>query len=358
MTAWYSVIKHYLKTTFFHSVRTTTNDHMFTQLPWYLPISVNLYWSNVIRVIKNNELLLKGMVVLYAIIILVPLVYFLGKYVILGLGKRIWNSNFTIFSHGNYVRLQLPEVFSDTVDVLDWITQFELYCKANKVTNDRLKKEILLSRMNKENRELIKSRLAESESYNKTIRLVKTLFAPHEPTIIQYVSDFIERKQLASENVQKYYTELCRLAKLAWPKISKNDLDEYISSQFITGLKDTTLKEKLLMDKKENIKLDELIELAERLEKNLNKGFISVDVKNALVLHPENNNFQTSNNNNNSSNSNDKCNDNSCSNFNNSNSDKVNVKKCFNCGRLGHFVKDCKVPKTSGRPSSSKGKMY
>jgi hypothetical protein len=155
------------------------------------------------------------MVLLYAIIILVPLLYLLGKYVLFRIGKRVWNSNFTIFSHGNYVRLQLPQVFSNTVDVQDWIAQFELYCKENRVTNDNLKKEILLSRMDKENRELVKSRLAENESYVKVIRLIETLFAPNEPTIMQHVRNFGERKQIASENVQKYYTELWRLAKLA-----------------------------------------------------------------------------------------------------------------------------------------------
>jgi len=366
MNTWYNVIKHYLITTFFHTVK-TTHDNIVPQLPWYLPISVNLYWSNVISCIKSNELLLKGLVVLYAIIILVPLVYLLGKYVLLRIGKRVWNSNFTIFSHGNYVRLQLPEVFKDTVDVADWIAQFELYCKANRVTNDRLKKEILLSRMNKENRELIKSRLAENETYVKTVRLIETLFAPHEPTIMHHVRNFSERKQLVSENVQKFYTELRRLAKLAWPKTSKDNLEEYISSQFVSGLKETPLKEKLLMDKKENIKLEELITLAERLEKNLSQGSDTVEIKNMQIVKSENNNSNTqtpnssfnntnnANNNNslNNQNSNNNTNQNS-SNYNNNNYNNV---KCYNCGRSGHFVKDCKFPKT-GRPGSSGNQMH
>jgi hypothetical protein len=354
MTYFTNVIKQFLKTLFFQTVR-TTHDHIIPQLPWYLPISVDFYWSSAISRIKNNELIIKGMVLLYAIIILVPLLYLLGKYVLFRIGKRVWNSNFTIFSHGNYVRLQLPQVFSNTVDVQDWIAQFELYCKANRVTNDNLKKEILLSRMDKENRELVKSRLAENESYVKVIRLIETLFAPNEPTIMQHVRNFGERKQIASENVQKYYTELWRLAKLAWPKSSIENLEEYVSSQFISGLKETALKEKLLMDKKKNIKIEELITLAERLEKNLSLGSETVSVKATQVITPINtlNNNQTPNNNLNTNNNNR--NQSNLSNQSNTNNNSYNYNnvKCYNCGRMGHYIRDCKYPRTSGRPSSS-----
>jgi hypothetical protein len=87
-------------------------------------------------------------------------------------------TDFTFFSNKNYVQLALPDTYTEAMDITDWIEQFNLYCEANHLTNDKLKKIILLSRMKPEVRELVKSSPSDSESYDSTIRLVKTMFQP------------------------------------------------------------------------------------------------------------------------------------------------------------------------------------
>jgi hypothetical protein len=137
----------------FRETKVFVNESIIPPTPSYYPVRFNLYWRTVVNVIKDNELYLNVMVALFAVILLVPLSYIVGRHIIWRVGKRVWNSNLTIFSHGNYVRLQMPEIFTEKVDVKDWLAQFELYCVANRLTNDQLKKQILLSRMNKECRE-------------------------------------------------------------------------------------------------------------------------------------------------------------------------------------------------------------
>jgi hypothetical protein len=270
-----------------------------------------LQWSKLVNAIRANEILLHMCVMLLLAVIVMPLVYVIFKKVILKICTYVCTTDFMLFSNKNYVQLSLPETYNETQNVNDWLEQFNLYCVANRLTNDRLKKDILLSRLRPETRELIKTRISDNESFDKTIKLIITIFSPKKLTLaLEYAS----YRQSYGENVQKYYTELCRRAKRALPDVPKKVFEESVMSKFLDGLRDVSLKDKLLMDHKNVKRLDDLITTAFELEQKLNRGNETAYLaQNAYNQPAENSNRRFAR----------------------------TTKHCTNCNKMGHVINDC-----------------
>jgi len=215
---------------------------------------INFYWNCVLNTLKSSDFLLQLLVAVTLSTLGLPVVYYFFKYVLLKLGIRLWNFNIPALFHNNYVQLQLPELFEEGNDITDWLMQFDLYCTANHLTDDKLKKQILLTRLAHDTRHLVKSRLKENDSFANLKKLMKTLFEPNELTLAQHMRNFTTCKQSRCDNIQKYYTALCRLAKLALPKVANEQYEEAVASQFLDGLSNPALQNKLLIDRTTKMK--------------------------------------------------------------------------------------------------------
>lgn len=230
-----------------------------------------LQWNKLVSAVRANELVLQIVLVLLAAIVIVPFLYVLFKKVLWRVAKMLFRTEFTLFSNRNYLQLALPDTYSETTDILDWLEEFNLFCEANHLTNDKLKRRLFLSRMKPEVRELIKNTPSDGESFESTIRLVKTMFQSKKMTIAEHLNEYAAYKQDEYDNVKKYYTELCRLARLALPDVQKKAFEESVASKFLDGLYDTSLKDKLLMERKNLQKLDDIVSTAFDLEQKLSR---------------------------------------------------------------------------------------
>ena len=129
---------------------------------------------------------------------------------------------------------------------------------------------IILTHAGKEAREIYKTLPWESPGdnmkFDKVLEAFKNYCQPHKNILFEWYK-FWSLKQQDSESVDAYLTRLklqrdhCEYDKEGWPDAVKTEM---VRDQFVFGLRDDKLKERLLQES--NITLNKLIALAQRTE--------------------------------------------------------------------------------------------
>ena len=87
------------------------------------------------------------------------------------------------------------------------------------------------------------------EAFEKGKRLLKKCFQKAKPQCLQAQRRFLARVQGPNENVYAFATELRALAREAYPDASETTSDDYVRWQFLVGINDERLKDRLLFCK-------------------------------------------------------------------------------------------------------------
>ncbi len=188
-----------------------------------------------------------------------------------------------------------------------------------------------------------------SKTYKELVKLLEDHLSP-EPNIIVQQHRFLCRRQEENENVSKYVTELRHLASTCQLncECKKNVANIFLRAQFIRGLSDSSIREKLLQST-ENLTFEKISQVEKTEPATINR----------VSRHQsQNNNYYSSNNSRRFHTKN--FNNNKVSNFDQNNSrqnfaakknlrQKIDFKSlgldktCLRCGRDNHLSNTCRI---------------
>lgn len=233
-----------------------------------------------------------------------------------------------------------------------FIQRFMLYLEATEKTSkpDKTKVALLLGTMGEDCIDIFNSFKLSPEEANKFDSVVDNFslyFEPKKNTVISRYK-FFNCVQKENETIDSFVTNLKNLAKDC---SFENQESSLIRDLLIIGIKDLTIKEKLLIDSE--LSLEKAVEYCRAKEssesqiKIMNEGSASKSVvhyiKNSNKMHKFDNSKQTKDTHRNVKNYQDKCQ--KCKTKHDFGHCPAWGKKCHKCHRLNHFSIACKNKK-------------
>ena len=171
-----------------------------------------------------------------------------------------------INNHSVGVHVQPPGVFDVETNVRLWLKQLNLYLQRNEILDERVKIDVLVSRLNDRVGNLLEERVQALGSYDEITDLLIRTFDKEPRSPMHYFRLMGARVQRMDEGVQYYYADLAALAKKAFPRLSREDRNWIIAQKFVDGLRNRAIQDKLAFDEFEGMPLEEILKTAERME--------------------------------------------------------------------------------------------
>ena len=163
------------------------------------------------------------------------------------------------------------EKFAPKTDVDEWLARVERYIKHFNIASDELKVNIVLEKMPFELKRQLRSlyKPNDDDNYGVITYFLRTSQNKNES---QYTSqtEFDNRKQQRSENLQTYYLILSDLADKAYRKeVNKSAVLRYVRDRFTNGLRSQELKTAFAMHNPEVTDPVKVVAMAAELERQL-----------------------------------------------------------------------------------------
>ena len=155
---------------------------------------------------------------------------------------------------------------------------------------------------------------------------MKKLFDEKEISESRYKALFVERNQKPNESIQQYFVEVKDLAEKAFPGVPKNKIKEYTKTQFVQGLENKEVRNRLLLDHKEK-NLDQVCVIAEEINNTLTSDQPSRAENKQVRFETTRSNYTNQGNNE--------------RHHNNRNYQNNRPKGCWKCGEMGHRGYEC-----------------
>ncbi len=138
-----------------------------------------------------------------------------------------------------------PSVFTTSSDVELWLRRFNAYVTALRIDNENEKLNLLLTLMDDETMKCIEDMLVAGVEWEDVEHRMKTLFGrPRKPAIF-YKQEFQNRRQKPDETLSQFATALTEIGRKAFPNCAMDVILEYIRDQFIVGVRDAVVFERL-----------------------------------------------------------------------------------------------------------------
>ena len=143
----------------------------------------------------------------------------------------------------------MPKRYTISEDFDLWISRFESYCRATKVA-DVAKCDALLAALDDDTFKAVNS-LALSDAvlgdYNQPKSAMKNRFSPTTSSFELYFN-LRRRRQKDGKDFDNFAEELSRLATKAYPELAVKTRLKVVRDQFIEGLRDEYIQERLLQE--------------------------------------------------------------------------------------------------------------
>ena len=203
----------------------------------------------------------------------------------------------TTFQQWNTAALP-PKPFEPSMDVGVWVNRFTLYLNTANVKDGKF--GALLSNVDDDSaRKLVAMiKVDEEDAFEKGINLLKKCHEKKKVSELDTQKRFLDRLQRYDENIHAYAAELMVLAKSAYPESSTETIEKYVMRQFISGIRDNRLREKLIFLEPQPESLEELLRKSENIQKIFKSVEMRQDNNNNNKVNFENNNRNFNDNNN------------------------------------------------------------
>ena len=119
-----------------------------------------------------------------------------------------------INNHSVGVHVQPPGVFDVETNVRLWLKQLNLYLQRNEILDERVKIDVLVSRLSDRVGNLLEKRVQALGSYDEITNLLIRTFDKEPRSPMHYFRLMGARVQRIDEGVQYYYADLAALAKM------------------------------------------------------------------------------------------------------------------------------------------------
>ena len=220
-----------------------------------------------------------------------------------------------INNHSVGVHVQPPGVFDVETNVRPWLKQLNLYLQRNEIRDERVKIDVLVSRLSDRVGNLLEERVQALGSYDEISDLLIRTFDKEPRSPMHYLRLMGARVQRPDEGVQYYYADLATLANKAFPRLAREDRNWIIAQKFVDGLNNKAIQDKLAFDEFEALPLEEILKRAERMESGSRRAVAlqPPPYLNANANAPVAPYFQQ----------------------------QAVHDACFNCGNRGHMAREC-----------------
>ncbi|CAF1077819.1 unnamed protein product, partial [Brachionus calyciflorus] len=142
--------------------------------------------------------------------------------------------------------MRAPSVFNLETNVDLWLARFDSYLEINRIFVDRDKINVLGSYLDDTTFKLVDS-LVHEETYDEVKARIRNLFSKPETPAHAHLHMFVGRYQELNESLVQFAAVLNDLGRRAFPDVTPRELDSYIRGQFITGLRNRDIADKLTM---------------------------------------------------------------------------------------------------------------
>ena len=148
------------------------------------------------------------------------------------------------------VPVRLPKLFTREDDFELWLKRFEMYASITKLKGD-VKIASLLSLLDERCfrlYEMVELSQDEQEDYDTVTRALRMVLQKHTTSEPELRYTFVQRRQQETEDAEEFGNALVELANKAYKQKSKDLRQELIRDQFIQGLRDDYIQERLLQE--------------------------------------------------------------------------------------------------------------
>ncbi len=158
-------------------------------------------------------------------------------------------------------------------------------------------------------------------NYEVISKFLKNSQKKPEASSAVYRHQFDARKQQSNENLHEFHIALLDLGGKGFPELEQKTLDKYVREQFVQGVSNKSLRERLVTDHHEITDPSELLDKATDMERLL-QSVNMVERRSA-----SNNEYTTQQNNRQP----------------NETNQYTRTIKCYNCNKEGHLGRDCRT---------------
>ena len=206
-----------------------------------------------------------------------------------------------------------PDKFDGNQSVRAWLENFELYLEEDNITEAKQKCAALLSRLSGETRTLVANYGKNTKNdYNKMREALLHIYGDRKRTQTEYLSEFVSRNQFDDENLYIYHAKLTELGNKAYKDLDETTRNRYIANRFIDGILNDGLRQQILATFKNDYK--NVLSFAAKLDEIYSRRQVNVsEIAQATIYGLK--------------------------------SQRDYARKCYNCNRPGHYMRDCIQPR-------------
>ncbi len=215
------------------------------------------------------------------------------------------------------------KIFCKGMDVCEWLKGLDEYLAKKKIKDDEVKATLLLNKMDTPIKKMLKNYMnpKKKNNYEVISKFLKDSQKKPEASSAVYRHQFDARQQQSNENLHEFHIALLDLGGKAFPELEQKTLDKYVREQFVQGVSNKSLRERLVTDHHEITDPSELLDKAtdlERLLQSVNMGERRSTSNNEYTTQQNNRQPHETNQYN-------------------------RIIRCYNCNKEGHMGRDCRA---------------